>query len=191
MKLIRVISLAGALVLLVISAVAQDTKHFAKDGLSFDYTNGWTIADQSDSDAQQLTLGRADSDAQIRIFVHRGKVDTPEKLARARKAFIDPYIKSVNDMFVGMGARPESSAATLEIGGASAEGLRIRASLSGEPGEATIFWLTLGNRVVLLTFFGPDQALKKAASTWDMIRMSVKVEPQSKSSAKPSPAPKP
>src|SRR5207245_1457661 len=76
-----------------------DIKHVSKDGLTFDYTNVWSITDESNSDAQQLTLNRADSDAQIRVFAHRGKVDTPEKLAQAKKAFIDPYVKSVNDTF--------------------------------------------------------------------------------------------
>src|SRR5205823_776453 len=82
------------LLLIGLTATAQtpgdNTKHFAKDGLAFDYLNGWTIEDQSNADAQQLTLGRADSEAQIRMFVHRGKADTPEKIAQAKRAFVDP-----------------------------------------------------------------------------------------------------
>src|SRR5262245_8015070 len=104
--------------LLIAALVARsqgDATHFAKEGLSFDYANGWTITDESNSDAQQITLNKANSDAQIRIFVHRGKVDSPEKLAQAKKAFIDPYVKSVNDMFIGMGAKPDSSAATAQV----------------------------------------------------------------------------
>lgn len=178
----------AALLLFFVTASSQgDTKHFAKDGLTFDYANGWNIADESNSDAQQLTLNRADSDAQIRIFVHRGRVDTPEKLAQAKKAFIDPYIKSVSDTFVQMGAKPESKPASMQIGGAQAEGVQLRASLSGEAGEATIYWLPLGNRVVVLTLFGPDTALKRAAPTWEVIRNSIKVEPPP---PKPSPTPK-
>lgn len=187
----RVLAAWAAMFLFIVNAQPQgDTKHFAKDGLSFDYPNGWTVSDQSTSDAQQLTLGRADSDAQIRVFVHRGKVDTPEKFTQARRSFIDPYVKSVNDTFVGMGAKPESTPATSQIGEVPAEGVRLRASLSGEPGEATIFWLTLGNRVVVLTFFGPDAALKHATSTWDMIRASIKVE-STPQPTRPTPTPKP
>jgi hypothetical protein len=169
------ISCAGILLFIGNAQPQVDAKHFAKDGVSFDYANGWTISDESTPDAQQLTLGRADSDAQIRIFVHRGKVETPEKFAQARRSFIDPYVKSVNDTFVGMGAKPESTPATAQIGNVSAEGVRLRASLSGEPGEATILWLTLANRVLVLTFFGPDAALKKASANWDMVRATIKV----------------
>ena len=150
-------------------------QHFDKDGLAFDYPNGWTIQDESTKDAQQLTLGRTDSDAQIRLFVHRGKVDTPEKMAQAKKAFIDPYSKSTSDIFVQMGATPQQSTANTQVGTVTAEGVRLRASLSGEPGEAAIYWLTVGNRVVVLTFFGPDAALKKAAPAWDSIRNSLHV----------------
>jgi hypothetical protein len=169
-----------AFAILLIAALATahaqtPTQHFDKDGLIFDYPNGWTINDESTKDAQQLTLGRTDSDAQIKLFVHRGKVDTPEKMAQAKKSFIDPYIKSTNDIFVQMGATPQQSTTSIQIGEATAEGVRLRASLSGEPGEAAIYWLTVGNRVVVLTFFGPDAALKKAAPAWDSIRNTLHI----------------
>ena len=167
---------AMLLVAALTTAHAQTpTQHYDKDGLAFDYPNGWTLQDESDKDAQQLTLGRSDSDAQIKVFVHRGKVDSPEKMAQAKKAFIDPYIKSTHDIFLQMGATPQQSTASMQVGAATAEGVRLRASLSGEPGEAAIYWLTVGNRVVVLTFFGPDAALKKAAPAWDSIRNSLHI----------------
>jgi len=187
MILKRVLISGAAMLLFFVTAVSQgDTKHFAKDGLAFDYANGWSVTDESTSDAQQLTLNHADSDAQIRVFVHRGKVDTAEKLAKAKAAFIDPYVKSVNDTFVQMGAKPESKPAKTKIGEVEAEGVQLRASLGGEPGEADVYWLPLGNRVVVLTLFGPDTSLRGAAATWDMVRNTIKVEAsQPKASASP------
>lgn len=175
----RLLIACATLVCLFVIAVQPqgDARHFAKEGLTFDYANGWTISDESNSDAQQLTLNRANSDAQLRVFAHRGKVDTPEKFAQAKKAFIEPYLKSVNDTFVQMGVSPQSTPAAIEIGGAQAEGVRLKASLGGEPGEADVFWVTLGNRVVILTFFGPDAELRKATPAWDLIRNSIKIEP--------------
>lgn len=187
----RVLFSGAVLLVFFVTALSQgDIKHFTKDGLSFDYTNGWSITDESNSDAQQLTLNRADSDAQIRVFAHRGKVDTSEKLAKAKSAFIDPYVKSVNDTFVQMGAKPESKPAKIKIGEIEADGVQMRASLGGEAGEADVYWVPITNRVVVLTLFGPDTALKKAAMTWDMVRNTIKVEaPQPKAS--PSPKAKP
>jgi hypothetical protein len=192
MTLKRTLISCASLLLISVGVQAQgDTKHFAKDGLSFDYANGWTVTDQSNSDAQQLTLTRADSDAQIRIFAHRGRVDSPEKMAQAKKAFIDPYVSSTNNQFVQMGGRPQISEASTQIGGGQAEGVRLRASLSGEPGEAAIYWIALGNRVVVMTFFGPDQALKRATPAWDTIRNSVKVELPPPPGKQPTPKPSP
>jgi hypothetical protein len=170
-----------------LSALAQtpgNTKHFAKDGLVFDYPDGWTIEDRSNADAQQLTLARPDSGAQIILFVHRGHT-TAEKLPDARKAFIDPYLDSTFKSFEQMGAKPERSDASIEVAGAKADGVRIRATLD-EPGEAAIYWAIVGKRVVVLTFFGPDKALKQATPAWDAVRSSLHVE-EVKPAAKPTP----
>ena len=195
MKATRASIISFVILLLIgLTATAQtpgdNAKHFVKDGLVFDYPNGWTLEDQSTTDAQQLTLGRADSEAQIRMFVHRGRADTPEKIAQAKRAFIEPYIKATNDSFVQMGAKPEQTSASAQIGGVQAEGVRLRANLGGEPGEATIYWLALGNRVVVLTFFGSDKSLKQATPAWDAIRNSLHIE-EAKPTPKPSPKPSP
>lgn len=192
MRLKRILIGCAALLLLAASAPAQtsDTKHFAKDGLSFDYLNGWTIVDESNQDAQQLTLTRADSEAMIKFFVHRGRIDTPEKMSIAKTKLIDPYVEFTAKQFVAMGAKPERVPASSQIGGATAEGLRIQVKLDGEPGEAGIYWLTLGNRLVVLTFFGPDKAQKKATPTWDAVRNSFHIEEtKPKPHATPQPSP--
>src|ERR1051325_10951064 len=90
----RILFSCAVLLLLFVTALSQgDTKHFAKDGLTFDYTNGWSITDESNTDAQVLSLNRSDSEALIKLFVHRGKVNTPEKMAQAKTKIIDPYIE--------------------------------------------------------------------------------------------------
>ncbi len=150
-------------------------KHFDKDGLAFDYESGWTLDDKSNPDAQQLTLGRSDSDAQLRIFAYRAKVDTPEKMTQARTKLVDPYVESTSNSLAQMGGKPTRTPATIQVGAAQAEGVRIAASLDGVPGEAAIYWINTGNRLVVFTFFGPDQALKKAAGLWETVRNSLRV----------------
>ena len=171
-----IISICLALVLASI-AVAQtgSNKQFIKDGLTFDYPAGWTMQDDSNEDAQQLTLARANADAQIRVFVHKGRI-TPEKFADAKKAFIDPYVTSVGKQFVAMGAKPQQANDSTDIAGEKAEGVAITASLGGEPGAAKIYWALIGKRVVVLTYFGPDKELKQFASAWDTVRNSVKID---------------
>ena len=155
-------------------AFAQTPKTYTKDGLSFDYPADWTLQEGVNADAQQLTLAKANSDVQISVFVHKGRI-TPEKMPDAKKAFIDPYIAGTERQFVQMGAKPEQSPEASEIGGVKAEGVKVSASLGGESGAAKIYWALVGQRVVVLTFFGPDKQLTQQAAAWDLVRNSLKV----------------
>ena len=168
-------------------AAAQTPKNFTKDNLSFDYPEGWQVQDDSTRDAQQLTLAKPNSDVQIRIFVHKGRI-SQEKFPDAKKAFIDPYIAATAKQFVAMGAKPEQSPDTSEIGGVKADGVSISASLGGDPGAAKIYWALVGQRVAVLTIFGPDRETKQLAPAWDLVRTSLKVnDPKTTPSATPKP----
>lgn len=166
-----------------------DAQHFAKAGISFDHPNGWTVSDISDDDAQQYTLARSNSDLQMRVFVHKGRV-TAEKLPEAKKSFIEPYVKAVSNQFRQMGATPTETADSTEIAGIPADGVKISASLGGEAGAAKIYWAVVGQRVVVLTLFGPDKEIKQFASAWDTVRSSLKIE-SAQPAASPSPKPSP
>jgi hypothetical protein len=175
-----------------LSALAQtpdkDVKQFNKDGLSFKYPERWTLQDASTADVQQLTLSRTDGDAQIRVFVYRAFVP-PDKVAEAQRVIVDPYVASTAKTFAQMGAKPESSPATTDIGAVKTDGVKIRATLD-EPGAAEIYWALVGQRLVVLTFFGPDSALKQATPAWDTVRNSLTVEgPKPKPAPSPAPSP--
>lgn len=185
---------AIALAFWSISALAQtpaaDGKQLSKDGLSFNYPNGWTLVDESNADAQNFNIGRADSEAQMRVFVFRTPVTTPERVAEAKKVLIDPYVASTMRQFEQMGAKPQKSPASTEIAKVASEGVRIAASLEGVPGAAEIYWGVVGNRLVVLTQLGPDRALKQASPVWDAIRNSIAIaEPIPTPQAKPKPTP--
>lgn len=179
-----VLSVVFALTCLSASAqTAGNEKQFIKDGLTFDYPSGWTLTDDSNKDAQQLSLARPNNDVQIRVFVHRGKA-TAAQIPEAKKAFIDPYIQSTAKQFISMGAKPTETPDSTEISGVKADGVAITASLGGEPGAAKIYWTLVGNRIVMLTYFGPDKELKQFVSAWDAVRGSIQI-------ATPAAAPKP
>jgi hypothetical protein len=188
MKLARhFFSLMTLLLLCSVSLSAQtaasDAKEFNQDGLSFSYPAGWTFDDDSNTDAQQMTFGRADSEAQITVFVFRPLVTTPQKIAEAKAVLVDKYVASTTKSFEAAGAHPESAPATTEIGGVKSDGVKIRAALDGVPGAAEIEWAVVGQRLVVLTLLGPDRALSKATPAWDAIRTSMKI-------AEPLPAPR-
>ncbi|HUS09155.1 MAG TPA: hypothetical protein VMZ30_01725 [Pyrinomonadaceae bacterium] len=195
MKLSINYCLFACLLVFGLSASAQtpaDAKQFTKDGLSFSYPSAWAFNDTSNTDAQQMTFGRTDSDAQITVFVFRAPLTTPERLAEAKRVLVDKYIASTTKSFEEAGARPESAPTSTEIGTVKSDGVKIRASLDGVPGVAEIHSAVVGQRLVVLTFLGPDKALVKAAPAWDMIRTSIKVEePQPKIEPKAQPTVQP
>lgn len=192
MESLRKIIPAFALLLFCLAAYAQtpagDGKQFDKDGVSFGYPAGWSIEDSSNQDLQQLTMTNPRSEAQIRIFVHRGRISA-EKMPDAKKSLIDPYIASTFRQFEDIAAKPVRSSGSVDIGTTKAEGVIIRAMLD-EPGAAEIYWALINQRVVVLTLFGPDKALKQAAPVWEMVRNSLQIA-DAKAAAKPTPTPTP
>ena len=173
----------------VATAQTGDTKNFSKDGLSFDYPSSWQLQDNSQADAQQFTLAKPNTDVQIRLFVHKGRI-APEKLPDAKKAFIEPYVASTAKQFEAMGAKPEQTPDTSEIGGVKADGVNISATLGGEAGAAKIYWAVVGQHVVVMTYFGPDKQMKQLAPAWDLIRNSLKVvDPKAAPAASPKASP--
>ncbi|MFN2491378.1 MAG: hypothetical protein ABR501_00660 [Pyrinomonadaceae bacterium] len=97
-------------------------------------------------------------------------------------------IASTTKSFEQAGARPQTSPATTDIAAVKSEGVKIRASLDGVPGAAEIYWGVVGQRLVVLTFLGPDRALTKAMPAWDTVRNSLAVE---EPKPQPSPTPRP
>jgi hypothetical protein len=103
-------------------APASDVKQFSKEGLEFSYPSGCVLEDTSNADAQQLNLTRADSEAQFRIFVFRPHVNSPAKLAEARKVLVDGYIAATVKQFEQMGVSPLKSPVSLDVGGVKSGG---------------------------------------------------------------------
>lgn len=165
----------------------SDAQQFAKGGLSFSYPKGWTLNDISTDDAQQYSFSNSANDIQMRVFAHKGRIGA-EKLPEAKKAFIDPYVASIEKQFAQMGATPQKTTDTSEIGGVKADGVQLAATLAGEPGAAKIYWAVVGQRVVVMTLFGPDRDIKKYATAWDMLRTTLKIE-EPAPAASPSPKP--
>ena len=174
----KFVQLLAVLVLSAAAAYAQavpaDAKDFNKDGLSFKYLSGWQLNDASNPDAQQLTLGRADSEAQIVVFVFRAPLNTPEKIAEAKRVLVDKYVASTVKQFEQAGGKPVSSPASSEISGVKSEGVKIKASLDGVAGVAEIQSAVVGQRLVVLTLLSPDKGVAKATPIWDAIRTTIK-----------------
>jgi hypothetical protein len=193
MKSLRIVVCFSAALLIAGVASAQNPngKHFDKDGLSFDYPTDWQLSDQSTGQMQFVELTKGD--LVIRVRSPREWLKTPEKEAQARKLIQDQYVDSFASQLEQAGMRPTRSTVSTQIAGVDAEGARVRAVLDGQPGGMDSYYRIISDRFLGLSIIGSEKEFAKSAAAWNMIRASVKVEPppQPKSTAKPSPTPKP
>ena len=192
MRLLRTIVLMTLSLLLLVSALAQDpnVKHFAKDGLSFDYPANWQFSDQSTGQMQYIQMAR-DGFAEIRVRVPREWLKTPEKEAAAKKIIQDQYVDSFASNLEQSQLHPKRSIVTTQISSADAQGARIRAVMDNEPGGMDSYFNILSDRLVQMSIIGSEKEIAKSAPLWDMIRNSLKVEPPPQPTPSPTPKGKP
>ena len=182
----RAILLVTFLLLFGLSVSSQTpvggAKLYDKEGLSFNYPTGWQFNDTSSKNAIEMTFGREDLDATVKVFVFRTPLDSADKLAEAKKILVERYITTTTKSFEDENGHPKGEPSTSEIAALKAEGVKIHASLDGVAGVAEIEWAIVQDHMVVLTLFGPDKAVKMAAPAWDLIRSSIKI------AAPPTPA---
>src|SRR5438876_4989119 len=147
MKAVRYLICLAVWLLFVAGALGQPNyKHFAKDGLSFDYPASWQLSDQSSGQMQFLEL--AQGDVVIRIRTPREWLKTPEKEAHAKKLFQDQYVDEFASQLEQAGMHPKRSTVTTQIGGGDAAGARVRAVLDGQPGGLDSYFRIISDRLV-------------------------------------------
>src|SRR5258708_2046110 len=181
--------LIGCAALLLVTGVqpeTSDTKHFDKDGLSFDYPAKWQMSDQSTGQMQFLELTQGD--VVIRIRSAREWLKTPEKEAHAKKIFQDDYVSQFAGQLEQAGIQVKRAPASTQIAGGDAAGASVRGVDRGETGGMDSYYRIISDRLVNLSVIASERDLKKSAAVWDTIRNSLKVEPPPQ--PKPSPSPK-
>src|SRR5436853_6194054 len=190
MKAVRYLICLAVWLLFVAGALGQPNyKHFAKDGLSFDYPASWQLSDQSTGQMQFLELSQGD--VVIRVRSPREWLKTPEKEAHAKKLFQDQYVDNFATQFEQQGMQPKRSTVTTQIAGADAEGVRLRVVMDRQPGGLDSYYRIFSDRLVHLSILGSEKEIAKDAPAWDLIRNSLKVEPPPQPKASPSPKGKP
>jgi hypothetical protein len=166
---------AGALGLLVFAqTAAQELKHFAAKGLSFDYPAAIELDDRSSPNGQHLVIQSKDR-AQIMIVSRYAQITSAEQLATARTEIVDSFIETMWQQIHDRDPNVLRTPAQIDVAGAQATGVRLRAVLNNELGNAEIYSLQLGPRLVLLSLIGSDKEIAATAPAWLAIRRSLKI----------------
>src|SRR6266481_3349217 len=142
---------AGALGLLIFTQTpAQELKHFAARGLSFDYPVAIELDDRSGAIGQHLVIQSKDR-AQIMIVSRYAHIASAEELAAARHDVVDSFVETMWQQIHDQDPNVLRTPAQIEVAGTQATGVRLRAVLNNQPGNAEIYSLQLGSRLVLLS----------------------------------------
>jgi hypothetical protein len=157
-------------------ATAPALKHFAAHGLSFDYPATIELDDRSSAVGQHLIL-QSKGRAQIMVVARFAEINTPEELAAARREVVDSFIETMWKQIQSDDPNVSRAQAKIQIANAEATGVRMRAVLNNEPGNAEIYSLKLGSRLVLVSLIGTDAEIAASAQEWLALRRSLKIEP--------------
>jgi hypothetical protein len=165
------------------SPLAQSTahdqlKHFAEKGLSFDYPGEIELEDHGTSSGQHLVI-QSKGQAQIMIVSRYAQINTAAELAAARHEVVDSFIATMWQEIHEQDPNVLRTAAQVEVAGAQATGVRLRAVLDNQPGNAEIYSIQLGSRLVLISLIGTDREIAASAPAWLAIRRSLKIEANS------------
>jgi hypothetical protein len=167
---------AGALGLLVFGqSTAQELKHFAAKGLSFDYPAAIELDDRSNPTGQHLVIQSKDR-AQIMIVSRFAQITSAEQLATARHEIVDSFVETMWKQIHDQDPNVLRTPAQIEVAGAQVTGVRLRAVLNNELGNAEIYSLQLGPRLVLLSLIGSDREIAATAPAWLAILQSLRIE---------------
>jgi len=155
-------------------AAVSQANQYTRDGLSFSYPSAWILADESDAQAQSLNLGRGSNEAKIIVVVLRRQM-TAAELAETQPKLTQAISDTLAQEITKLGAQVQRTPVSQSIGGVQAQGIKLRASISGETGDADIYWLALGGRSVHVIFVGSDPERARAAYVWNMVCSTMRV----------------
>ena len=158
----------------MVETAFSQTNRYLRDGLSFSYPADWPLSDESDANAQQLNLDRGQNEAKIMIVALRVQLNQ-QQLAAAQPKMTEAIVSGLAEEISKLGAQAQRTTISETIGGVFAQGVRLRATLKGETGDADIYWFHAGGRLVHVIFVGSELERARASSAWSMIRATFRV----------------
>jgi TonB family protein len=166
----------AALLCLSPSAQTAAGGRYERDGLSFSYPAGWTLADKSNERAQHLILMREGGSSLVVVIAYRELIVHPGQLGAAQRNIWRPY---VSDMALRLGVEknpPWEETHCEKVGGFQATGVRLSGKLEGQPTTGEVYALMLGRRFVNVFFVRHDEDEARDGPAWKELRESLKVE---------------
>ena len=169
-------SLTIAVLAIVIANSQTATQHYEKDGVAFDYPEGWVLTDSTSQQVRTVTLTRKESLAQIAIKMQEDPTASCDFQAQ-RKKIADVLTEEITSQ-IHAGDRRGALPVTTQIGGSDIEGTQLQGTLNRKRVSASVYSGRLNRRFVSLIYIlAAKDALAEAA--WNTVRTTLTIAPPS------------
>lgn len=152
---------------------ANTTKHFEKDGLSFDYPAEWSLTENRSPGLQTVTLVHEGSPTQIVVSAYRGPVPSCDFETENKK--IGNALSKKVAKEIQASADPRTSPVTTQIGTTDVKGTELHGVMNRKPVIGDVYSVRMNGQFVGLVYVRSNND-ESSGSAWDMIRTSLKVE---------------
>ncbi len=156
---------------------AQDapaTKHFEKDGLTFDYPAQWQLTDDNTPEVRSVTMKPEAGATQIIVVLYRGRVPSCDFEAEGKK-ITDALSKRVA-IVIQAGDAFVSEPVKTKAGGSEVEGAELHGIIKNAPAIGDVYSFRLNRQFVSFVYVRKVDD-ERANAAWDLVRTTLKVEP--------------
>jgi TonB family protein len=153
--------------------VTSSTKHYEKDGISFDYPTSWTVMEDNSPYLQTVTVAPGGSATQIIISTYGGPIPSCDFDLEGKK-LASIFSKRVAKV-IKAGAATGSPVKS-QLGAAEMEGIELEGLMDQQPALGDVYSIRLNRRFVSLTFVRKVDD-STARSAWQTVRSSLTVKP--------------
>lgn len=178
-----VCAIAGCVVLVVIccaSSPAQSpaptTQHYSKDGLSFEYGDGWSLKDNSNQLAQHLLLSRPGSSTLIMVLAYRLLITSPDQLVVGRRDVTERFIEDAKRKLGAPAVKVVTTTAQLTVGEDVADGVILHGSIDGAETTAEVYSYLGKLRFINVAYIRPDKDSPQDDQSWLTLLRTLKIE---------------
>jgi TonB family protein len=152
--------------------VTTSTKHFEKDGLTFDYPADWTVTENNAPYLQTVTVAPASGATQIIVSTYGGPVPTCDFEVEGKK-IAGVFSKKVAKV-IKAGAANGSPVKT-QVGASEIEGIQLSGFIDQQPALGDVYSIRQNHQFLSLAFVrtvGDSTAI----SAWQTVRASLKTQ---------------
>ncbi|HEX8688026.1 MAG TPA: TonB family protein [Pyrinomonadaceae bacterium] len=149
--------------------------HFSKEGISFDYPEGWSVEDRGDARALRFRVAPPRGAAYVEVSAPRA---APGGAAGHRAAEEGFWESSVEELARSLGGAkvPKDGRECPPYGERPGAGVRLKGRFEGRPSRGEVYELYADGRYVNVAFFRPEQEEAEAAAAWRTMLESLRAE---------------